>query len=120
MPLIRALTRYYMLKEIDEQPAVMRRLVSEYLDADGQPMVKEQMLADIADADHIYIIGAGTSYHAGLVGARMFEKFAKTPTTVHVSSEFASTTTTVRQAVLHLLIPEWGNGRQPGSVGQRQ
>lgn len=80
---------FYMLKEIDEQPAVMRRLVSEYLDADGQPMVKEQMLADIADADHIYIIGAGTSYHAGLVGARMFEKFAKTPTTVHVSSEFA-------------------------------
>ena len=93
---------FYMLKEIDEQPAVMRRLVSEYLDADGQPMVEEQMLADIADADHIYIIGAGTSYHAGLVGARMFEKFAKTPTTVHV---------------LHLLIPEWGNGRQPGSVG---
>ena len=80
---------FYMLKEIDEQPAVMRRLVSEYLDADGQPMVEEQMLADIADADHIYIIGAGTSYHAGLVGARMFEKFAKTPTTVHVSSEFA-------------------------------
>ena len=80
---------FYMLKEIDEQPAVMRRLISEYLDADGQPVVEQQMLADIADADHIYIIGAGTSYHAGLAGARMFEKFAKTPTTVHVSSEFA-------------------------------
>ena len=80
---------FYMLKEIDEQPAVMRRLVQEYFGADGEPAVDEKLLADMKAADHLYIIGAGTSYHAGLIGARLFERFAKVPTTVHISSEFA-------------------------------
>lgn len=79
---------FYMLKEINEQPAVMRKLVQNYFDGD-QPKVDEHLLADMKNADHIYIIGAGTSYHAGLVGARIFEKMTGKPTTVHISSEFA-------------------------------
>ena len=80
---------FYMLKEIDEQPAVMRRLVQEYLGADGQPQIDTELLAQMKAADHLYIIGAGTSYHAGLIGARLFERLAHVPTTVHISSEFA-------------------------------
>ncbi|KRL94897.1 glutamine--fructose-6-phosphate transaminase (isomerizing) [Limosilactobacillus equigenerosi] len=80
---------YYMLKEVDEQPAVMRRIVSEYFDQAGNPSVDEAILAEMAKADHIYIIGAGTSYHAGLVGARLLEKYAHIPTSVNISSEFA-------------------------------
>lgn len=80
---------FYMLKEIDEQPAVMRRLVQEYLGADGQPQIDTELLAQLKAADHLYIIGAGTSYHAGLIGARLFERLAQVPTTVHISSEFA-------------------------------
>lgn len=80
---------FYMLKEIDEQPAVMRRLVQEYLGADGQPQIDTELLAQMKAADHLYIIGAGTSYHAGLIGARLFERLAQVPTTVHISSEFA-------------------------------
>ena len=51
--------------------------------------INEEMLKDMADADHLYIVGAGTSYHAGLVGARIFEKLCGIPTSVHISSEFA-------------------------------
>ncbi|MGZ9851486.1 glutamine--fructose-6-phosphate transaminase (isomerizing) [Limosilactobacillus ingluviei] len=80
---------FYMLKEIDEQPAVMRRLVQEYLGADGQPQIDTELLAQMKAADHLYIIGAGTSYHAGLIGACLFERLAHVPTTVHISSEFA-------------------------------
>lgn len=80
---------FYMLKEIDEQPAVMRRLVQEYLGTDGQPQIDTELLAQMKAADHLYIIGAGTSYHAGLIGARLFERLAQVPTTVHISSEFA-------------------------------
>lgn len=80
---------YYMLKEIDEQPAVMRRIVGQYFDQAGNPQVDEAILDALAKADHLYIIGAGTSYHAGVVGARMIEKYAHIPTTVHISSEFA-------------------------------
>ena len=80
---------YYMLKEIDEQPAVMRKLVQEYFGDNDVAQINEEMLKDMVDADHLYIVGAGTSYHAGLVGARIFEKLCGIPTSVHISSEFA-------------------------------
>ncbi|MBB1095024.1 glutamine--fructose-6-phosphate transaminase (isomerizing) [Limosilactobacillus agrestis] len=80
---------YYMLKEIDEQPAVMRKLVQEYFGNNDVAQINEDLLKDMANADHLYIVGAGTSYHAGLVGARIFEKLCGIPTSVHISSEFA-------------------------------
>ncbi|NMV53985.1 glutamine--fructose-6-phosphate transaminase (isomerizing) [Lactobacillus reuteri] len=80
---------YYMLKEIDEQPAVMRKLVQEYFGDNDVAQINEEMLKDMANADHLYIVGAGTSYHAGLVGARIFEKLCGISTSVHISSEFA-------------------------------
>ena len=80
---------YYMLKEIDEQPAVMRKLVQNYFGNHETAQIDEAILKDMAAADHLYIIGAGTSYHAGLVGARIFDKLCGIPTSVHISSEFA-------------------------------
>ena len=80
---------FYMLKEVDEQPSVMRKIVQTYLDENGSPVIDQKMLETIKQSDRIYIIGAGTSYHAGLVGAKMFEKLTGIPTEVHISSEFA-------------------------------
>lgn len=80
---------YYMLKEIDEQPNVMRKLSSEYLNEDGNPEIEENLLKSIKQADRLYIVAAGTSYHAGLVGKNLFETMAQIPTEVHVASEFA-------------------------------
>lgn len=80
---------FYMLKEIDEQPNVMRRLAQVYLSETGTPVVNDALLASMKKADRIYIVGAGTSYHAGLVGKRLFENLTQTPTEVHISSEFA-------------------------------
>ncbi|KRK48113.1 glutamine--fructose-6-phosphate transaminase (isomerizing) [Secundilactobacillus kimchicus] len=80
---------FYMLKEIDEQPNVMRRLAQVYLSETGAPVVNDALLASMKKADRIYIVGAGTSYHAGLVGKRLFENLTQTPTEVHISSEFA-------------------------------
>lgn len=79
---------YYMLKEIDEQPAVMRKLATEYFDENGNIKIEADLLKAIEASDRIYIVAAGTSYHAGLVGRELFEKLAKIPTEVHVSSEF--------------------------------
>ena len=80
---------FYMLKEIDEQPNVMRKLSQVYLNDDGQPIINQELLDAIKAADRLYIVAAGTSYHAGLVGAKLFESLANVPTEVHVSSEFA-------------------------------
>lgn len=56
---------FYMLKEIDEQPTVMRRLISTYADAKGQMMIDPAIIRSVQEADRIYILAAGTSYHAG-------------------------------------------------------
>ncbi len=80
---------YYMLKEIDEQPNVMRKLAQMYLQESGKTNVEPELVAAIKEADRIHIVGAGTSYHAGLVGRKLFEKLTHTPTEVHVASEFA-------------------------------
>ncbi|MBJ7624017.1 glutamine--fructose-6-phosphate transaminase (isomerizing) [Weissella confusa] len=80
---------FYMLKEIDEQPNVIRHLIEKYLDSEGGVHVGQAILDDIKAADRLYIVAAGTSYHAGLVGKRLFEQWAGIPTEVHLSSEFA-------------------------------
>ncbi|WP_125769245.1 glutamine--fructose-6-phosphate transaminase (isomerizing) [Lapidilactobacillus wuchangensis] len=78
----------YMLKEIDEQPAVMRRISQKYLTAAGEPQIDPNLLTALAQADRLYFVAAGTSYHASLVGKRLFEKFTQIPVEVGVASEF--------------------------------
>ena len=78
---------FYMLKEIDEQPAVMRRLSTDYLDNNGEPVVDEKIVDAVSKADRLYIFAAGTSYHAGLVGKVLLEKFTDIPTEVGYASE---------------------------------
>mgnify|MGYP001268514781 FL=1 len=80
---------YYMLKEIDEQPGVMRRLIKKYVAEDGSIKIDPQILQNLHQADRLYIVAAGRSYHAGLVGKELCEKIAQVPTEVHVASEFA-------------------------------
>src|SRR5699024_2555412 len=79
---------HYMLKEMHEQPAVMRRIIQEYQDAEGSLKMECNNIKDVADADRIYIIEAGTSYDAVLVGKEYLEKWACEPTEVHVAAEF--------------------------------
>ena len=78
---------FYMLKEIDEQPGVMRHLSQNYLDNDGQPKVDSKIIDAISKADRLYIFAAGTSYHAGLVGKIIFEHYTGIPTEVGLASE---------------------------------
>ena len=61
-----------MLKEINEQPAVMRRIIQEYEDENGDLKLTLKLLR-MLQLHRIYIIAAGTSYHAGLVGKEYLE-----------------------------------------------
>ncbi|MDN5611560.1 MAG: glutamine--fructose-6-phosphate transaminase (isomerizing), partial [Staphylococcus equorum] len=99
---------HYMLKEIHEQPAVMRRIIQEYQDEEGNLKMDEDIIKDVAAADRIYIIAAGTSYHAGLVGKEFIEKWAGIPTEVHVSSEFVYNTPLLSEKPLFIYISQSG------------
>ncbi|HEY9569438.1 MAG TPA: isomerizing glutamine--fructose-6-phosphate transaminase, partial [Metalysinibacillus sp.] len=59
-------------------------------------------------ADRLYIIAAGTSYHAGLVGKQYFEKIAKKPVEVHISSEFGYNMPLLSKKPLFIFITQSG------------
>ncbi|MFW5841794.1 MAG: glutamine--fructose-6-phosphate transaminase (isomerizing) [Bacillota bacterium] len=80
--------QHYMLKEIMEQPLVMRKIMSHYLE-DAAININQTILDDITAADHIYIIAAGTSMHAGFIGKSYLETLTDKPASVHIASEFA-------------------------------
>ena len=79
---------YYMLKEIDEQPTVMRKLIENYTDADGNITVDTDIIKSIQEADRIYILAAGTSYHAGFASKNFLEQLTDTPVELGISSEW--------------------------------
>ena len=79
---------YYMLKEIDEQPTVMRKLIQAYTDESGQVVVDPVIIKAVQEADRIYILAAGTSYHAGFASKKMLEELTDTPVELGISSEW--------------------------------
>lgn len=79
---------YYMLKEIDEQPATMRRIISEYTDETGTVVIAEKLLKSLLESDRIYIVACGTSNNAGWASKQIIEGLANIPVEIHLSSEF--------------------------------
>ncbi|CAM3612397.1 glutamine--fructose-6-phosphate transaminase (isomerizing) [Cytobacillus oceanisediminis] len=99
---------HYMLKEIDEQPLVMRKIIQKYQNDRGDLTIDQEIVDAMNDADRIYIIAAGTSYHAGLVGKQFIEKMAKVPVEVHISSEFGYNMPLLSEKPLFIFISQSG------------
>lgn len=99
---------HYMLKEIDEQPFVIRNIIQKYQDSQGNLLVNNEILKEINNADRLYIIACGTSYHAGLVGKEYFEKISKVPVEVHIASEFVYNMPLLSHRPLFIFISQSG------------
>ncbi len=99
---------HFMLKEIDEQPFVIRTIIQRYQDEHGNLQLDEEIRQAMKDADRIYIVACGTSYHAGLVGKQLIERIANIPVEVHVASEFAYNMPLLSENPLILLISQSG------------
>ncbi|MGG3799776.1 glutamine--fructose-6-phosphate transaminase (isomerizing) [Metabacillus fastidiosus] len=99
---------HYMLKEIDEQPLVMRRIIEKYRNENGELSIDSNIIESVNDADRIYIIAAGTSYHAGLVGKQFMENWAKIPVEVHIASEFSYNMPLLSEKPLFVFISQSG------------
>ena len=86
--------KHFMLKEIYEQPGVVRACLEAYLDSDwtvrsSQSPITLGLPAEFyQDLEQVQIVACGTSWHAGLVGKYLLEQLADLPTQVQYSSEF--------------------------------
>jgi glucosamine--fructose-6-phosphate aminotransferase (isomerizing) len=76
---------HFMLKEIHEQPKVIRDTLSGYISA-GEPAA--DLAGDGGSIDDTLILACGTSYHAGLVGKYIIERLVDVPVRVEIADEF--------------------------------
>ncbi|EPH96807.1 glutamine-fructose-6-phosphate transaminase [Enterococcus faecalis 13-SD-W-01] len=98
---------YYMLKEIDEQPAVMRRIAARYFKEDGID-VDRKLLDRVVESDRLYIVACGTSYHAGLASKITLEQLTNIPVEVHLASEFGYHTPLLSERPFFIFLSQSG------------
>ncbi|MGG6242129.1 glutamine--fructose-6-phosphate transaminase (isomerizing) [Nodosilinea sp. AN01ver1] len=89
--------KHFMLKEIYEQPGVVRTALETYIDNSWTASAASTPLAPIQlglpDAlldglEHLQVVACGTSWHAALVGKYLIEELANLPVMVQYASEF--------------------------------
>ena len=77
---------HFMLKEIHEQPRVIRDTLGGYL-SEIEPVINLGL--ESTEFEDILLLACGTSYHACLVGRYLLERLARIPVRVEVASEFS-------------------------------
>lgn len=102
--------RHFMLKEIYEQPSVIRRSLAGRL---GSRKVLTEALGAKAgeilkNIENVQIVACGTSYHAGMVAKYWIEGLAGVPCRVEVASEFRYRKFKVQQNTLLVTISQSG------------
>ncbi len=76
---------HFMLKEIHEQPKVIRATIGEYIsvaETETRPVIP------VADLENMLIVACGTSYHAALIGKYLVEELVGIPVRTELACEF--------------------------------
>ena len=100
----------FMLKEIHEQPRVVRDTLVGRMTPAGELDIDELGLSleELNDIDRVYVIACGTSYHAGLVAKYWLESLAGLPTSVEVASEYRYRDSVANPSALVVTISQSG------------
>lgn len=81
---------HFMLKEIEEQPTVVRNIISKFIDSNNQISFKNLKVENqsFARVSRFIIQACGTSWHSGLIAKFLIEQYTRILTEVDISSEF--------------------------------
>ncbi|MFB9237428.1 glutamine--fructose-6-phosphate transaminase (isomerizing) [Plantactinospora siamensis] len=101
---------WFMLKEIEEQPAAIADTLLGRLTENGEIMLDEVRLSDqdLRDVDKVFIVACGTSYHAGLVAKYAIEHWTRIPCEVELASEFRYRDPVLDRSTLVVVISQSG------------
>ncbi len=97
----------YMIKEIYEQPHVVRRIL-EKVNCDGSIKMENVEKADVEGVDKIYIVACGTAYHASMAGKLAIEYLAGINTEAEVASEFCCREPIINKKTLIIAVTQSG------------
>lgn len=100
---------HFMLKEIYEQPAAVRRAITGRIQ-DGRVVLSDLNMtdSDIHGIGRVVIIACGSSYHVGMVGKYTLERMLRRPVEVCLASEFRYSDPLVGQGDLVIVISQSG------------
>jgi len=82
---------HFMLKEIHQQPDVIRNTLRGRVDEGSEEVKLPDMnisVEELKACQKIVIVACGTAWHAGMVGKYLIEKFAKVPVELDLASEY--------------------------------
>jgi glucosamine--fructose-6-phosphate aminotransferase (isomerizing) len=101
---------FFMLKEIQEQPAAVRETLGGRLNSAGLLHLDELAMSDedIRGIEQVVIIACGSSYHSGLVGKYAIERWCRLPVHVEMASEFRYRDPVVGRSTLVIAISQSG------------
>jgi len=92
---------HFMLKEIHEQPKVVKEFLDYYLN-------NLNLVPDISGYKKIHIVACGSAYHAGLIGSCLFEKYGNNEVSVFVASEYRYKKNFIDNETLVILVSQSG------------
>lgn len=75
---------HFMLKEIHEEPSVIKKTFDKYIDNNKIG----DKIPDLSKYKKITIVACGSAYHAGLIGKNLIENYANIPVDVEIASEY--------------------------------
>lgn len=103
--------KHFMLKEIHEQPDVIRNILVGKLHTSDSPVVLNEVKVNrdtLKRLDRIQIIACGTSLHAAMIGKYIIEDFCEIPVDVEASSEYIYRKTVTNENTLVIGVSQSG------------
>jgi glucosamine--fructose-6-phosphate aminotransferase (isomerizing) len=101
--------RHFMAKEIHEQPEVVGRTLSHYLDlASGTVRLPFALAFDPKTLSRVTISACGTAHYAGLIGRYWIERYARLPVEIDIASEFRYREAPLPENGLTILVSQSG------------
>ncbi len=97
--------KHFMAKEIAEQPAVIDRALSHYLDGDAVTLPDGFSFEGI---ERVTMVACGTAFYACMVAKYWFEQVARLPVEIDVASEFRYREPPVSPGTLAIFVSQSG------------
>jgi len=100
--------KYFMAKEIDEQPVTIKNCVDEYVDKLNRNINIYNFPWKIEKISSIVLIGCGTAYHSCLLAKYWFEEYTSLDVTIDIASEFRYRKLKFKKDCLYVFVSQSG------------
>ena len=100
--------KYFMAKEIDEQPETLKNCVNEYIDKHNKEINIYNFPWKIKEISSVVLIGCGTAYHSCLVAKYWFEQNTNLDVGVDIASEFRYRKIRFKKDTLYIFVSQSG------------